>query len=400
MLYIVLIILLAIILPLAEGFLSALWVKQNESELLASLNWTPEAIAEDELEPVKLNTETEDKSEVDTNQAAEFVSNLLEDNESGQIQSDEMDTPAKDLVEKTESFENETSDEIEVQQDPENIEPIASVSEVLEKESPEEPLDPSQAGFGDSGQLLQTLNEGGIKVDEAFEEMFSDNEPTVSPDLERRIEENEDLEDRLARFEQKEKETEKDEGISEEDILNEAIAENNWESDPSFHVESEEQQGQTELFSSMARELLGEDFDFDSLDERYSENQMPEPVEISEEYSNFPEKECVLEESVFDVFPNENQTEFTDFETKTFEPPATISAESIDDGVFQSFGGAKRIVDSSLLADLMIEQDVLPVFPKELIQDTLIESDDSEAAKQNSFVEESKPMFVRTKKTN
>lgn len=443
--YLLLIVFLAVLLPIAEGFLLAFLAKQNEGDLLALLGWSPAAVEEDEKRMQDLlsaddesvvdgpadQANAESQSQIDPDQATEFVSNLLEDDEANdEAGSDETRASTEETVEGSEAFDDVSSDQMEAPPLAEDVDQASKEADSVEEpsaesseneafdEMPEKTIDPSQAGFEDSEQLSQALAEGGVSVDEAFEEMFSDREPTISPDLERRIEENENLEEKLARLEKEEEGSEQNDGISEEDILNEEATEQDKETKPLFN-EIDDPQDESEQISSMAKELLGEDFDFDVLAEQQlgiqtAESESGEHSDEMKEFDESVEPSKVEEndrsfaENVREVEPeDERETEpETDSEGTTIDseiteddPTDSVSVCQIADGVFQTLSDPGTPLDSSLLAQLTVDQDILPSFPEELIQDSFIMPDCSEAAKQNSFVEASRPMFARRKKT-
>lgn len=105
----------------------------------------------------------------------------------------------------------------------------------------------------------------------------------------------------------------------------------------------------------MAVELLGEDFNFDAL----LTGEPPEPPEIVE--------------------------------------ASAPAFREWEDGTFQT--ESECYTDAPALLDLLPgEQDIVSFFPDEWVRNEVIEPDRSEEAEKWSFVEESRPMFVRKKK--
>ncbi len=110
--------------------------------------------------------------------------------------------------------------------------------------------------------------------------------------------------------------------------------------------------------SSTAKEVLGEDFDFDSL------------------------------------VPSNDAEESADAASKIPAPAPLIER---DGGVY--WAETSSVTNGTPAANLLPEQqEIVVVFPEEMVTDSIVEPDRSALAKQYSSVEESRPMLVRRKR--
>ena len=228
----------------------------------------------------------------------------------------------------------ETSPEIERQN-------VSSETDSEETESQEPPL---HSVFDDQGLLPKSF-----KADEVIDEILNEDRAETPDDLSSRIEEDsDDFETQSESFEQ---DQDNDFFDLEDDILVRAMefAESGKENKIDF---SGEESLTPDAISPTARELLGEDFDFDSLTA-----------------------------PIFD--PN-------DAVKATEEAPL----RELGGGAYQA-ETPMMTDDLSLLDAMPEEQDIISAFPREMVQNVMIEPDHSEAARQHSFVEELRPMLVR-----
>lgn len=150
-----------------------------------------------------------------------------------------------------------------------------------------------------------------------------------------------------------------------------------------------------------AVELLGEDFDFDSLVPTAAWD-----VDSSQGLSNedSPEEtvldgaDAILEKRTSDIEDREAEiespTSFSDAPS-----PHIISVHEFGSGLFQAESSAWTTESAPESGPLMsVEQRIVSVFPDSMVRDTVILPDSSAEAEQHCFVEESRPMFVRRSK--
>lgn len=440
--YFFVIILLAILLPIAEGFLLAYWVKLNEAFL-----FSPGAVVGEDIPTSIAETNA---VEIDSDQATEFVADLLDG------QTDENETTTEN---EAEAFSEPADPDA---MEPAAIEPERSdAGQSKEKESnksqpkksvaPAESFDPSRESVDDSGQLLQSFFEGGIQVDEAFQEMLADETPEISPDLEQRIEEDASSSQRLDDFRKAEElsaeesgELENPEGKQDVSTDHEALKDVTPDGFSSEEIDfSQEIDEQTQGIAPMAAELFGEDFDFGILADATKNPESPveqefvptateAEIDTKSASEAKAETEAELEQNIETVGETvdeanldqvvetvgemidgamaeqnpeqgigtsaapdlesmvEWQSEASEFQNDTTAPVKTRDA---------TWGGTQTLVGEPLMMfPASGAQDIRPTFPKELVRDVLIEPDDSETARRNSFIEESRPMFFRQRR--
>ncbi len=122
--------------------------------------------------------------------------------------------------------------------------------------------------------------------------------------------------------------------------------------------------------SSTAKEVLGEDFDFDSLSQTHDAAQAGHADTVSTATESGGSASSKLVELGNGMYQAETKP------TTDGLPPAALYEK--------------------LLAE---PQAVISFFPPELVSDAVIETDHSAAALKNSFIEESRPMLARKRKT-
>lgn len=245
-------------------------------------------------------------------------------------------------------------------------------AESVPTEAEDEDL-PESSGIPDQGASQ-------FPVDNIIDGMLSENRPEIPEDLSARIEEDE------ARSEGKFGGMDFDPLDDEDELMNrmmENIGANNSEDDSpiNFQDDLSPDEAATEI-SPMAVELLGEDFDFDSLIEE-AEQEKPETLDAEDD---FDWQDIARSAGKF-VGKSENDS--IGMETD----PSEASDISGNEGLFHS--EAISFGDDSLSNILSGEVDVLPVFPDELCQNTIVEPETPREAERFNFVEESRPMFVR-----
>jgi hypothetical protein len=239
----------------------------------------------------------------------------------------------------SESAESSSSEQIPVQESSESENELKSVFN-----SPNLPFDP-------------------FKINEVLDEMVSETVPEIPSDLSSMVENEknspspEELRDQF------------DDTSDDEEPLAETLAmiDSKKESPEIEFNETENSDSAHPDIAPMAVELLSEDFDFNSLlgsepNEPNVEQDSPPVAEINSE----------TEEDIDDH----------------------VSANEIGLGLYQAEGNMFT-PNQTLSEHLQDEQEVISFFPDNLIQDAVIEPDQSETAMKFSFTAESQPMFVR-----
>lgn len=293
-----------------------------------------------------------------------------EKNEEETDETDKIEPVFEDPIEKPE--ESEKSEELE-ETAPEVVfnEPEAAA----EPEEEKKPILPetetkSGDGFDDHGLLPKSF-----KVDSIINDMLDESVPEVPEDLSAVIdrEEKAEPEDYTVDFEDSDGDfgDEGDEDMLARALENAGSAAESTDGNIDFDDENfldrvaEETYTHREI-SPMAVELLGEDFNFEAL--LADENRIP--VDEAKAPSDAVGSETV-----------EPQIAFREWEDGTFQAESECYTD-----------------DVSLLELLPGEQDIVSVFPEEWVRQDVIEPDTSAEAEKMSFVEESRPMFVRKTK--
>ena len=267
--------------------------------------------------------------------------------------------------------------------------------------------------FDDKGLLPKTF-----KVDNVIEEMLEENDTETPDDLSSRIEEEYgELENQFEELEDKDDDAFFDNG--DDSVARTTETTNGTDFDENTEkIDFSNEENAVSTISSTAKEILGEDFDFDSLASEYDEatasGEMEESApdldnQIEEESIDAETRRPEQEDGFFDG-EDDPVARAMEYAGIADQKPAVEAAtpvimenspiaspiHELGNGIYQAetlpING-----DSELLNMLPDQQEIISVFPQELIHDTLIEPDRSEAARENSFMEESRPMFVRKK---
>lgn len=367
MLVFFLLIFFLILLPLTEGFLLAQGLRTLYLEEISELP-EEESEAEDALQGPEENGPEEQEPEEETAEDEKKDEDVLD--AENQNAEEEVE-PASEKEEPAEKSDGESEREMDEIASPEI--PAESVSTVSEPENPPEtPESPDQ-------------NASQFPVDNIIDGMLSESRPEIPEDLSARIEEDE------ARSEGQFDGMNFDPLDDEDELMNRlmeniGMSRDENETPIDFQNDLSSDETATEI-SSMAVELLGEDFDFDSL----IEDAEQEKAEVLDAEDDLDWKD--IEKSA-GKFAETSEGDSATPETN----PSDATDISGDEGVFHS--EAISLADESLSNLFPDQLDVVSVFPDELCQNTIIKPETSQEAEQFNFVEESRPMFVRKRKGN
>ncbi|MDR1964458.1 MAG: hypothetical protein LBQ50_11810 [Planctomycetaceae bacterium] len=231
--------------------------------------------------------------------------------------------------------------------------------------------------FADQNSLPDILG-----INNVLDEMVNENPPVIPADLSLRIEEDGSPESRFHQMEQMEQmEQENEQNLFESDdqkILTQITASTDSTNQPSQLPElsfnnnnnnnnnnndNENSDAVRSDIAPMAIELLGEDFNFDSFFDKETKSQQAAEEPIAEK--------SVAKESI-------------------------AAIREIGQGIYQAEGGLLTN-DQTLLEQLPKKQEIVSLYPDNLIQNAVAEPEQSEIAQRFSFTEESLPMLVRKK---
>ncbi len=223
------------------------------------------------------------------------------------------------------------------------------------------------AMLGDAAQSVfddASLRANAIKIDSAIEEMLDEKDTVVPSDLSAQLEKGyADLDGQFDDVEDIE---------MDDEVLARALESGGGltEQDGTEHLELSEpefagaESGSSPI-SSTAKEVLGDDFDFNSL---------------------LPDTEFAEEPSDSSHIPSSSP------------PPASTPLVDLGDGIYRAETlDATALPESSSLQEYLLptQQEIASFFPEEMLMEAVVEPDRSASATKYSVVEESRPMLVR-----
>jgi hypothetical protein len=225
----------------------------------------------------------------------------------------------------------------------------------------------------------QTSND--VPVDSILNSMLGGNRAEVPQDFESRVAETEpDADAQLQQLEQEHDQSYEDAEL--EKILKTTSTE----------IPIEFNENELPDFSPMAKELLGKDFDFNSLKTLTAQSEVQSEVQ--------PETQSETQSKVQPALQSGTQPEVSKLPATSLAVlPITFSieAQELEPGVFQASASPFITGDLPELSALSAET-VISSFPDTWVQEADTELDSADVAKQYSFTEESRPMLVRKKK--